>query len=105
VKKLDLVVGLLEDDADQAAIVGQWLEEAGYTTRVFRTAGEFRRRQGNEIIDLLLLDWMLPDTPGIDVLAWIRASSSARLPVIFLTARSEVKTSSAAFRTAATITS
>jgi DNA-binding response OmpR family regulator len=89
VKKLDLVVGLLEDDADQAAIVGQWLEEAGYTTRVFRTAGEFRRRQGNEIIDLLLLDWMLPDTPGIDVLAWIRASSSARLPVIFLTARSE----------------
>jgi DNA-binding response OmpR family regulator len=89
VKKLDLVVGLLEDDADQAAIVGQWLEEAGYTTRVFRTAGEFRRRQGNEIIDLLLLDWMLPDTPGIDVLAWIRASSSARLPVIFLTARSD----------------
>jgi DNA-binding response OmpR family regulator len=89
VKKLDLVVGLLEDDADQAAIVGQWLEEAGYATRVFRTAGEFRRRQGNEIIDLLLLDWMLPDTPGIDVLSWIRASANARLPVIFLTARSE----------------
>jgi two-component system, OmpR family, response regulator RegX3 len=89
VKKLDLVVGLLEDDADQAALVGQWLEEAGYTTRVFRTAGEFRRRQGTEVIDLLLLDWMLPDTSGIDVLAWIRASANARLPVIFLTARGE----------------
>jgi DNA-binding response OmpR family regulator len=89
VKKLDLVVGLLEDDADQAAIVSQWLEEAGYTTRVFRTAGEFRRRQGNESIDLLLLDWILPDTPGIDVLAWIRASANARLPVIFLTARGD----------------
>ena len=85
--KVDLVVGLLEDDADQAAIVAQWLEEAGYTVRVFRTAGEFRRRQGAESIDLLLLDWVLPDTAGIDVLGWIRASGNSRLPVIFLTAR------------------
>jgi DNA-binding response OmpR family regulator len=89
VKKLDLVIGLLEDDADQAALVGQWLEESGYAVRTFRTAAEFRRRQGTSTIDLLLLDWMLPDTAGIDVLGWIRASPNARLPVIFLTARNE----------------
>lgn len=87
VKKPDLVVGLLEDDADQAAIVAGWLEDAGYAVRVFRTATEFRRRQGGEAIDLLLLDWMLPDTPGIEVIASIRASANSRLPVIFLTAR------------------
>ena len=52
VKKLDLVVGLLEDDADQAALVGQWLEESGYTVRIFRTGSEFRRRQGNESIEI-----------------------------------------------------
>ena len=85
--KLDLVVGVLEDDADQSAIVAAWLEEAGYTVRQFRTATEFRRRQGTAAVDLLLLDWMLPDTPGIDVLAWIRASANGALPVIFLTAR------------------
>jgi DNA-binding response OmpR family regulator len=87
VKKRDQVIGLLEDDADQAAIVAAWLEEAGYTVRIFRTASEFRRRQGGEAIDLLLLDWMLPDTPGIEVIGWIRASANNRLPVIFLTAR------------------
>jgi DNA-binding response OmpR family regulator len=87
VKKLDRVIGLLEDDADQAAIVQEWLEESGYTVRVYRTAAEFRRRQGGESIDILLLDWMLPDTPGIEVLGWIRASANSRLPVIFLTAR------------------
>lgn len=86
-KKLDLVVGLLEDDADQAAVVAEWLEESGYTVRQFRTAAEFRRRQGSEAVDLLLLDWMLPDIAGIDVIAWIRASANSKLPVIFLTAR------------------
>ncbi|HEY6985987.1 MAG TPA: response regulator transcription factor [Rhodanobacteraceae bacterium] len=86
-KKLDRVIGLLEDDADQAAFVQEWLEESGFTVRVYRTAAEFRRRQGGESIDILLLDWMLPDTPGIEVLGWIRASANSRLPVIFLTAR------------------
>lgn len=85
--KTGLVVGLLEDDPDMAALVGQWLEEAGYTVRLFRNATEYRRRQGSEAVDLLLLDWMLPDSSGIDVIEGIRASASNRLPVIFLTAR------------------
>ncbi len=87
VKKLGVVVGLLEDDADQSAMVQHWLEEAGYTVRAFHTAAEFRRRQGAEVIDLLILDWMLPDTAGVDVLRGIRSSADGRLPVIFLTAR------------------
>ena len=43
--KRDFVIGLLEDDPDQAELVGLWLEQAGYTHRVFRTANEFRRRR------------------------------------------------------------
>lgn len=81
------VVGLLEDDPDQAAIFVHWLEESGYDVRWFRSAVDFRRRLGVEAIDLLLLDWMLPDGSGLDVIAWIRASPTAMLPVIFLTAR------------------
>ncbi|UXI69338.1 response regulator transcription factor [Tahibacter amnicola] len=86
--KHEVVIGFLEDDADQADLVSLWLERAGYTPRVFRSANEFRRRLGNEAVDLLLLDWMLPDATGLDVLAWIRSSANAELPVIFLTARS-----------------
>lgn len=85
--KLNLVVGLLEDDPDMAALVSQWLEESGYAVRLFRSAAEFRRRQGVEAIDLLLLDWMLPDSTGIDVIGAIRSSANGKLPVIFLTAR------------------
>jgi DNA-binding response OmpR family regulator len=85
--KLGLVVGLLEDDQDMAALVTQWLEEAGYAVRHFRTATEYRRRQGSEAVDLLLLDWMLPDGSGIEVLESIRSSPNGTLPVVFLTAR------------------
>jgi DNA-binding response OmpR family regulator len=85
--KLGLVVGLLEDDQDMAALVGQWLEDAGYAVRLYRNATEYRRRQGGEAVDLLLLDWMLPDGSGIEVIEAIRSSPNNRLPVVFLTAR------------------
>jgi len=81
------VVGLLEDDPDMAALVGHWLEDAGYSVRLYRHATEYRRRQGSEAIDLLLLDWMLPDGTGIEVIEAIRVSANRNLPVIFLTAR------------------
>lgn len=81
------VVGFLEDDPDQAALVAHWLEEAGYVTRLFRSASEFRRRQGSEAVDLLLLDWMLPDASGPEIVDWVRYSANSKLPVIFLTAR------------------
>ncbi len=83
----ELVIGFLEDDPEQSGLILHWLEKAGYRTRLFQSAAEFRRRLGSEAIDLLLLDWMLPDASGLDVIEWIRSSANSRLPVIFLTAR------------------
>jgi len=83
----ELVIGLLEDDADQASLIEAWLLEAGYVTRLFRSAAEFRRRLGAGAVDLLLLDWNLPESSGIEVLHALRTSSHPSLPVIFLTAR------------------
>jgi len=83
----NLVVGLLEDDPDMAALVSHWLESEDFSVRVYRGVGEYRRRQGGEAIDLLLLDWMLPDGTGIEVIESIRTSGNPTLPVVFLTAR------------------
>ena len=82
-------IGCVEDDANQAALLRLWLEQAGYGCAVFRSANDFRRRLGNEAVDLVLLDRSLPDAKGLDVLAWIRQSPNSRLPVIFLTASGE----------------
>jgi two-component system phosphate regulon response regulator PhoB len=44
----------------------------------------------NQAIDLLLLDWMLPDQPGIEVAKTIRHQHATKhLPIIMLTARAE----------------
>lgn len=82
-------IGCLEDDPEQAALLRLWLESAGYRCAVFASAGEFRKRLGSEAVDLLLLDWNLPDATGLEVLDWIRHSPNSDLPVLFLTARAE----------------
>lgn len=82
-------IGCLEDDSQQAALLRLWLGGAGYRCALFGSAGEFRKRLGSEAVDLLLLDWNLPDSTGLEVLEWIRHSPNADLPVVFLTARSE----------------
>ncbi|WP_298149657.1 MULTISPECIES: response regulator transcription factor [Metallibacterium] len=81
------VVGVLEDDPEQSGLVQIWLEKAGYEALLFSSAAEFRRGLGHEAIDLLLLDWMLPDASGLEVLEWIRSAGNPNLPVVFLTAR------------------
>ncbi len=83
------LIGLVEDDPDQAVLFSYWLENAGYNVRVYQDAADFRRKLGVEAVDLLLLDWNLPDESGLDVLKWLRSEGYTRLPVIFLTARND----------------
>jgi DNA-binding response OmpR family regulator len=83
------MIGCVEDDPDQTELLRLWLEHAGYGCAIFRSATDFRRRLGNEAVDLVLLDRRLPDASGLEVLAWIRQSPNAKLPVIFLTASGE----------------
>lgn len=83
-----VVVGLLEDDQDQAELIRVWLEAAGYQVRWYPESKDFRRNLGAESIDVLLLDWNLgTQTTGLEVLEWMRQSAHQRLPVLFLTAR------------------
>ena len=83
------LIGLVEDDPDQAVLFSYWLENAGYNVRVYQDAADFRRKLGVEAVDLLLLDWNLPDESGLDALKWLRSEGHTRLPVIFLTARND----------------
>jgi DNA-binding response OmpR family regulator len=78
---------LVEDEIKLAEVVRRELEAAGY--RVLHAADgcqaivEFQHRTP----DLVILDWMLPQTNGLDVLRRIRLESV--IPVLMLTARGD----------------
>lgn len=80
-------IDLLEDDADQAAVVSAWLEGDGHEVRWFQSSNELMRGLHREVPDVLLLDWILPESSGMDVLTWVRQSFLGKVPVIFLTAQ------------------
>ena len=79
---------LVEDDADIQDMLTYSLSAEGYTIHSAYTVKEGWEIIENKAIDLVLLDWMLPDNSGIDLLHRIRKYHSM-LPVIMVTAKSE----------------
>lgn len=81
---------VVEDEAAIREMIVFALEEAGFSTvEAADSAGAWRMLSEN-IPHLILLDWMLPDLSGIDILRRLRREEATRaLPVIMLTARSE----------------
>ncbi len=81
---------LIEDDLSLVELVKYNLEKEGFT--VFHAAdGEEGLVMARERTpDLILLDWMLPFVPGIEVCRRLRkAPDTANIPIIMLTARTE----------------
>lgn len=78
---------MLEDDRDQAGLMQLWLKSAGHDCQWFETGKAFMQTVTRESFDLFVLDWMLPDTSGDQVLAWLREHVGWEVPVIFITAR------------------
>lgn len=80
-------IGLLEDDSSQIELISLWAKEAGDQLQAYTTGKSFREAINNESFDLLVLDWHLPDTTGIDELDWLRTEKASNIPVIFITSR------------------
>jgi len=80
-------IGLLEDDLSQIELISLWASEAGDQLQSYTTGQSFREAMNTENFDLLVLDWHLPDTTGIEELDWLRSERASNTPVIFITSR------------------
>lgn len=85
-------VGLVEDDEDQRALLEQWLGDAGHATRSVGTVADAIAGFAASDIELFLIDWMLPDGTGADLLRWARADLGWAIPILVLTARDDEDT-------------
>jgi len=81
---------VVEDEAALADLLKYNLEKEGYRVSV-ATDGEEALVAANENPpDLVVLDWMLPKAPGIEVCRRLRARQETRnTPIVMLTARGE----------------
>ncbi len=82
-------IALLEDDQLQAKIIQEWLAQAGDDCQVFGLASTLIYHLCQDTFDLIVLDWMLPDKDGIEVLRWIREHIDWPIPVLFVTGKDE----------------
>lgn len=79
---------IVEDEPAIQELVAYTCSSNGYAVRRAESVRAAREAIGQQLPDLVLLDWMLPDRPGIDLLKDLRTEDRTRtVPVIMLTAR------------------
>jgi len=78
---------LIDDDRELCVMLSEYLGPEGFLTAMANSGPEGLEQLTRGAIDLVVLDVMLPELSGFEVLRRIRAVS--RVPVIMLTARGE----------------
>ena len=80
---------IVEDDLNILEIESYALGSSGYETEGFERATSFLERIEEELPDLVMLDIMLPDIDGLEILKKLRGDERTKsLPVIMVTAKS-----------------
>ncbi|MFT5531993.1 MAG: two-component system phosphate regulon response regulator PhoB [Burkholderiaceae bacterium] len=78
---------LVEDEPGIAELLQFTLSDAGFSSRNVATVQDARLAIAMQLPELILLDWMLPDGSGLELLKeWRSTVSTSALPVIMLTA-------------------
>jgi two-component system, OmpR family, phosphate regulon response regulator OmpR len=79
---------VIDDDQRLRELLQQFLTQNGFRVSALPDARELARRMERDPPHLIVLDWMMPHEPGIDVCQKLRAQGD-RTPIIMLTAKGE----------------
>ena len=84
------LVLVVEDEAAIAELIALNLRHAGFAVEVAADAASAQAAVDRELPDLVLLDWMLPGLPGVQLARqWRAAVRTRELAIIMLTARAD----------------
>ncbi len=93
------VVMVIDDEEDILDLIKMVLEEAGIAAVTALSGHEGLQRLYREKPDLILLDIMMPDLDGMELLKILKIEdSTASIPVAMLTAKVEPKDKAAALQ-------
>lgn len=80
---------VVDDEAHIREVVTYALRKEGYEVTEAKNGNDGLARIGAGNVDLVVLDVMLPDIDGLEILRRVRGAVAPRLPVLFLSARAE----------------
>ena len=80
------VINIVEDERDLNELVKRYLEKEGYEVRSYLTFDDASIHTGDDDVHLWILDIMLGDKSGFDLIEEIRRQNP-NVPVIFMSAR------------------
>jgi two-component system, OmpR family, response regulator MprA len=81
---------IVEDEERLARLISRVLRDEGYAVEYTGDGRTGLSRALSEDFDLLILDWMLPDRSGLQILRGLRAAEIG-VPVLMLTARDQIE--------------
>jgi DNA-binding response OmpR family regulator len=79
---------VVDDEPDTLGLIKLTLQTAGYLVQTATAGREGLRLVREEPFDVVILDIMMPDVSGFDVMRELNNDPTPPPPVIFLTARS-----------------
>jgi two-component system OmpR family response regulator len=79
---------MVDDDEDLCGLVAEYLSDEGYRVSLAHNAGDMRRISAQSVVDVVLLDVVLPGEDGLSLARSLRAEHP-ELPIIMLTGRGE----------------
>jgi len=80
---------VVEDEEGIRQLISDALSQQGFTISTARNASAAHALIASTLPDLAIVDWMIPQTSGIDLIKKLRTQETTReLPIIMLTARS-----------------
>ncbi|MDG2298770.1 MAG: phosphate regulon transcriptional regulator PhoB [Planktomarina sp.] len=88
--RINAQILIVEDEAAQQAVLAYNLTSAGYETVQAVDGDKALQLIEEQLPDLILLDWMLPGTSGIEICRQLKVRKDTQaIPIIMLSARSE----------------
>ena len=82
-------VAILDDDDVQAAIVERVCVGLGHTVSTTQSVAMLKSLLARTTFDLLVLDWVLPTSSGIEMIGWVKSNVTPAPPMLMVTGRSE----------------
>lgn len=91
-------IAVVEDDVPSIRYYETILQSSGASVKIFRTGKDFIEyvNQKNEVIDLVIMDFLIPLVNGIDCVRMLRKERK-NVPVLMITAYSSEQSKSEAY--------